>query len=328
MAIEKFKGKFGIDDGGCTIIINETINLIRNGDGAALYVYLVCRPPQWELNITQLMSHFSWGKTKTYNALTYLQELKLLQRVDHREKGRFIHHEYRLKLRPYSPLPRKQEVDETQASIESSPLPKNREVVNTAITQASTDFSPLPCLPEVATADTYKTKISIKQRKIKNKEEERTQNMDLDLITKDNPLASLLPEKYLLTQNFLNKQCLDDEKARSSFQVKFGKMEVTFEEMLCECVMYYALKPVAQNVSAHRFRSWIKNERTDLYDKKPDSVAHKLYRDLTPTEKSLIADYSHFKKYPELKNSLTQAQCREAQELIALLKSTQNMRTI
>lgn len=155
-----------------------------------------------------------------------------------------------------------------------------------------------------------------------------SQNTDLAIIRKSNPLAAFLPDKYLLMQKQLTIQCLSDEKAYALFESKFGKLEVTFEEMLYECVMYYALKPEAQNVSKQRFIAWIKREKVEIYDKKPDSVAHKLYRDLTEQEKSLVSDYMHFKKYPDLQHRMTDIQKKQAQDLLDLLKSTQNMRAI
>lgn len=175
--------------------------------------------------------------------------------------------------------------------------------------------------------------IEYKEGNIKNlskREGESTtpQNTDLALIRKSNPLAAFLPDKYLLMQNTLNKLCLTDQKAFQLFETKFGKLEVTFEEMLYECVMYYALKPEAQNVSNHRFIAWIKREKVEVYDKKPDSVAHKLYRDLTEQEKSLLSDYMHFKKYPDLQHRMTDSQKKQAQDLLDLLKSTQNLRAI
>ena len=178
MAIEKFRGKFSIEDGGCTIIITETSNIIRNGDAAALYYYLICRSPDWELNIDHLKNHFSWGKTKVYNALTYLQEIFLLKKIEHREKGRFIKHEYILMLRPFphfSPLPKNEEVDETSSAAGSPPLPSLPEAV----------------APQVDIAETYKTKIYTKQRKEKNKEK----------IIKENNKRKILPLSEMLETN-------------------------------------------------------------------------------------------------------------------------------
>ena len=122
MAIEKFSGKFTKEDGGCTIVINETINLIRNSDGLALYTYLSCRPNDWDLNIHQLMAHFTWGENKTYKILKYLQKIQLLKKNEHREKGKFVKHEYLLMLRPIIPLDENHQLDESLINTDSSPL--------------------------------------------------------------------------------------------------------------------------------------------------------------------------------------------------------------
>jgi hypothetical protein len=171
-------------------------------------------------------------------------------------------------------------------------------------------------------------KEEVEDIEVKKEKNENPQNTELAIIRKSNPLAAFLPDKYLLMQKQLTIQCLSDEKAYELFESKFGRLEVTFEEMLYECVMYYALKPEAQNVSNHRFIAWIKREKVEVYDKKPDSVAHKLYRDLTEQEKSLVSDYMHFKKYPDLQHRMTDSQKKQAQELLDLLKSTQNLRAI
>src|ERR1700730_7963141 len=117
MAIEKFKGSFKIEKSGCTTLVNKTINYIRNSDALALYTYLSCRPDNWDLNVKQIMSHFEWGRDKTYKSLTKLQDLFLLKKIDHREQGMFIKHEYCLFLRPISPLPENKEVVKTLISI-------------------------------------------------------------------------------------------------------------------------------------------------------------------------------------------------------------------
>lgn len=149
MAIEKYVGKFSKEDSGCTIVINKTINSIRNDSALAMYIYLSCRPNDWDLNIKQLKEHFTWGKDKTYKSLTELQRLCLLRKIEHREKGVFVKHEYILMLRPFSPLP------------------ENKEVVETPEERGS---QPLPCSPEVVPTGSGKTRTLNKQRVIQNKE--------------------------------------------------------------------------------------------------------------------------------------------------------------
>jgi hypothetical protein len=146
------------------------------------------------------------------------------------------------------------------------------------------------------------------------------QNTQLELIKKQNPLAELLPDKYLLAQTVLNDQCMNDDKSRKMFDERFKDLDVTFEEMLIECVMYYALKPTAQHVSPHRFRSWIKNEHKSKYDEKR-SEGEKLWKDLTEDERSLIGDYNYFKKRPEL-NTMSELKKKEAERLLKILNAT------
>ena len=168
-------------------------------------------------------------------------------------------------------------------------------------------------------------------KEIKEREDlnpKTTQTNELTKIKESNPFSVLLPDKYLIVQNILNKECLNDLKSQNLFKSKFDKLDITFEEMLYECVMFYALKPQAQNVSKQRFQNWIKRERIDMYEKKPDSVAHTLWKDFTDTERQLINDYNHSLKYPEFSRALSQIQKNKAKELIMLLKSTQNMRKI
>ena len=168
-------------------------------------------------------------------------------------------------------------------------------------------------------------------KEIKEREDltpKSTQTNELTKIKESNPFSVLLPDKYLIVQNMLNKECLNDLKCQNLFKSKFNDLDISFEEMLYECVMFYALKPQAQNVSKQRFQSWIKREHTNMYEKKPDSMAHVLWKDFTESERSLIADYNHFMKFPELHSSLTENQKKKAIELIGLLKSGQKMRAI
>jgi hypothetical protein len=155
MAIEKFTGTFTKEDGGCTIQINETIQCIRHGDACALYSYLSTLPNTWELNIKHLMSHFFWGENKTYKALKFLIKIGLIVKIDHRDKGKFIKHEYILKLRPNLPLDEINQMVGTLMQPTSSPLDDFSRVENSHVTNHHT----------------YKTNNSIKQKEIENKED-------------------------------------------------------------------------------------------------------------------------------------------------------------
>jgi hypothetical protein len=143
--IEKFTGSFSKEDGGCTTIINSTINAIHDGFSCGVYTYLLCRPPNWDLNPKQLASHYDCNKDKIYKTLILLQEMGLLTREDIREKGKFIKFHYIIHLHP-------------KASVKS---------------QLNKGFSPVPEKPELEKPDmvfpdTYKTK------NIQNKDNKKT----------------------------------------------------------------------------------------------------------------------------------------------------------
>lgn len=142
-----------------------------------------------------------------------------------------------------------------------------------------------------------------------------------------NPVIDFLEPKFIAQQSQFNLDCLEDKKCNEIFDNRFKGLEVTLEEILFECVMYYVMKTAPMMVSPHRFRQWLKRERIDIYDKKPDSLAHKLWRDLTEEERNLISDYNHFKKYPDI-GCMTEAKQKKAQELIDELRQTQNMRVL
>jgi hypothetical protein len=259
-----------------------------------------------------IMERTNLRKSQVSDALTYFENNGELIR-EQRGNKRYL-------LKPEKPI---EWSDNTQPPAPAVPSTTNAQPPATA--GGGTRYSGMQ---PPATAGTEYKEENIKNLSEREGESSTPQNTELVIIRKSNPLASFLPDKYLLMQKQLTIQCLSDEKAYALFESKFGKLEVTFEEMLYECVMYYALKPEAQNVSNQRFIAWIKRERVEIYDKKPDSVAHKLYRDLTEQEKSLVSDYMHFKKYPDLQHRMTDIQKKQAQDLLDLLKSTQNMRAI
>ncbi len=101
--IEKYSGTFEKQDGGCTIVINNTINSIRNLEVAGLYSYLVCRPTGWKLNAYQLANHFQCNKDKIYKCLSILIDTGLLTRSSLRVKGKFGAFHYRINITPASP---------------------------------------------------------------------------------------------------------------------------------------------------------------------------------------------------------------------------------
>jgi predicted transcriptional regulator len=114
--IEKFTGSFSTQKGGCTIIVNSTINSITNVHALSVYAYLICRPDTWQLNARQLASHLNCGRNTIYKALTYLMDMNLLTREDIREKGKFLKSHYIL-------------YDKPQLDKGISPCPSTRDTV-------------------------------------------------------------------------------------------------------------------------------------------------------------------------------------------------------
>lgn len=98
--IEKFSGSFENEQSGCSIFINETVNLISKMQAGGLYLYLMCRPKNWRLNQKQLAEHFKCNKETIYKYLSLLQEIGLLTRTEIREKGKFSKYHYKLHLHP------------------------------------------------------------------------------------------------------------------------------------------------------------------------------------------------------------------------------------
>lgn len=127
--IEKFKGKFESIQGGCTVLINKTIQSINDVKMLGIYTYLSSQPPEWEISAQQLANHFNIGINKARKILTSLVDMGLLERIAIKEKGKFIKHEHNLYLKP---LHGNREVEEIQSGIGSTevihkPLHENRE---------------------------------------------------------------------------------------------------------------------------------------------------------------------------------------------------------
>ncbi len=177
--IEKFSGDFGKEDHGCSIIINQTMNNIRDLDAAGMYGYLSCRPESWKINAKHLKDHFNCGKDKIYSTLTKLIELGLLTVHHKRDKGKFTKPFYMLHTKPIS--------QPAQQIKEDSPLPEKPDTVE----------------PDTANTDTYKTK------KLENKESKTTTTSIFSEET-DKQLLSLrekhLPPDERSNDEFL-KQC-------------------------------------------------------------------------------------------------------------------------
>lgn len=138
--IEKFDGSFEKEESGCTILVNQTINSIKNFAALGFYSYLMCRPTNWRVNVKHIAKEKECTTDSIYKLINKLIELRLLTRTAVREKGRFVRHHYKLYLRP---------IDEP--IVQPPPLPENAELVN----------------PLLEDHDAYKTKRSVnKENKI------------------------------------------------------------------------------------------------------------------------------------------------------------------
>lgn len=110
MSVQKFTGSFSKEKGGCTSLVNSTVQSIMDMNVLAIYCYLMTKPDDWQINPKEIMNHFGSGKDKVYKALTALIEMKLLLREEFREKGKITHYSYTIFLKPYienevEPLP-------------------------------------------------------------------------------------------------------------------------------------------------------------------------------------------------------------------------------
>jgi predicted transcriptional regulator len=137
--IEKFEGQFSKEDLGCTIIVNSTFQSIRDLQTLAVYSYLISKPNSWRINPKELINHFNSSKNVIYRILNNLIEINLLERIEHRSKGRFLKYEYKLYLKPY-------------INTDESPRPHSPEAVE----------------PEAVIEDTYKTKSVLNKESINN----------------------------------------------------------------------------------------------------------------------------------------------------------------
>ncbi len=151
--IQKFKGKFKEIDGGGTILFTKTIQSITDPNCLAIYAYLASKPPEWNINVKEIMNHFiKMGRDKVRKALNDLCLIGLLERKELRtDGGSFKEYQYYLYLEP---LPENQVAD--------SPLPD----------------LPAPVLPSPANQGPYKEKMGREIRESK-KDFSKTHKLNL-----------------------------------------------------------------------------------------------------------------------------------------------------
>lgn len=165
--IEKFSGTFEKEDSGCSILINETVNNIKNPDLLGLYCYLACRPPGWKINPKHLLKHFGCSKDKIYKMLNGLISLGLLSATVMRKQGKFVGTCYKLHTKP-----------QTQSKIQlDEPCPDFPD----------TD-EPCPDFPDPVNQDAYKTKKVVnKEIKEKNIKKRKSDELKTEEMATDNP---------------------------------------------------------------------------------------------------------------------------------------------
>lgn len=142
MSIEKFTGILRKEDHGFTMLVNSTVQNIKDLSVLGLYCYLASKPEGWKINAKEIRSHFKIGKDKVYALITHLCDMKLLSRTTIREKGQFVSFDYMLHIRPHS-----------------SPFPENSEMDDHFLK------TPFPEKPDAVNPDTYKTKTLEKKEK-------------------------------------------------------------------------------------------------------------------------------------------------------------------
>lgn len=299
VSVEKFY-KISKEDIPFTVLPNNVLQKLKDPIALGLWCYMQSLPSDWNFNKKKIRKEFGISEKKFSNVFALLHRLCLIEyRKVHNSKGRIQRHELVIK-------------NGSNLCLEptSTTTPKSTIVENNC-------SGKYECI--------YTKEINYTKEN-KREEEKPTNTQELNLSNK-NTLISMFDEQYLKFQRQLNVECLTDSKCKELFKRKFEKVDVTIEELLQECVMYYAMKPSSQYVSPHRFRAWIKREHVDVYEKKPDNMTHKIYRDLTQEEIGLLSEYKFYQKTQD-KSLLSHAKIEQAKNLINFLNSSHNMRHI
>ncbi len=119
--IEKFSGSFKNESQGFTVLLNQTIQSIKEFDLLGLYTYLASKPNIWEPNVKELCRHTGYSKDKIYRLINGLMAIGYLSCKKIRSQGKFVSFSYTLHLNKL-PFPENQEVD--------SPFPEKPDTVN------------------------------------------------------------------------------------------------------------------------------------------------------------------------------------------------------
>lgn len=86
MSIEKNnKNTLKHEESGFTIVINHTIQSIRNDTAAAIYGYLATMPADWTICKQQLQNHYNIGRDKVNKAFKYLKDIGAIEIIMNRD---------------------------------------------------------------------------------------------------------------------------------------------------------------------------------------------------------------------------------------------------
>lgn len=264
--IEKFEGSFSTEQGGCSIFVNSTVNLINCIDAAGIYLYLMCRPSGWKLNAKQLMQHFDCGRDKIYKCLTSLKDLGLLTSELVRDKtGKFSKPHYTVHLHP-----------QTKLNKEISPRTEK----------------PYTEKPDTVNQDTYKTK------NIKNKDNKKTTTTGKT--EKSNSSSVITPEidKKLLSLR-------DEYIYRKQNREHDPDIDRSDEEFLRQCSHHLDNGDKQKYNLVRRLKGLETIIKSGFFETPAGYKENKIVKStLTPEENALLAKYQHGLRMSELGQSM------------------------
>lgn len=260
--IEKFTGSFSAQKGGCTIVVNSTINSITNPVALAIYCYLMCKPDTWQLNVKQLSTHFKSGRNTIYKCLTLLMEMKLLTREDIREKGQFSKSHYMLYEKPIPCTESQENIEKPQCLQGISPCPSTRDTVSR----------------DTATRHTYKTK------NIKNKESKKTTT------TLARKTAEKSSSSDFVISEKMDKELLEERKKH----LQADELDRTDEEFLRQCSHHLDNGDKNKYNLSRRLAGLKSIIKLGNFEKPAGYDEKKIVKSLhTPEESALLYKYEH-----------------------------------
>lgn len=173
--IEKFDGSFKNEEKGVTIIPNINFDEINDAAALGVYMYLLSRPKEWNLNPTQLGKHFGYGRDKTHKILLYLMENGYLTKTLVKEKGKFAASHYYVHLH---------KITNNSLCIQNEDPVTENTVDGNTVDEISVARKPSTANP--TTYKTYNITNIIKQTKTKTLVDLKSTEMGSSLNLKDN----------------------------------------------------------------------------------------------------------------------------------------------